>query len=101
MDFIEEKLGEDGYLKLNQTRSKWNITSASDLREIAPDSHIVDCLNLIGLITKTEEKALKGLLNKRNECAHPSDYYPGLNETLGYISEIIERLRIIQTRQIT
>jgi len=55
--------------------------------------------NFINL-TKSEMKALHGLLNKRNECAHPSEYFPDLNETLGYISELLNRIRKIRERNI-
>jgi hypothetical protein len=48
--------------------------------------------------TKTQKKALHGLLNKRNECAHPSDFYPELNETLGYISELFQRIMQMQPK---
>ncbi len=43
-------------------------------------------------------KALHGLLNKRNECAHPEDYYPSLNDTLGYLDEIFKRIGMLQSR---
>jgi hypothetical protein len=42
-------------------------------------------------------KALHGLLNKRNECAHPSDFYPDMNGSLGYISELLSRVATLQT----
>ena len=45
-------------------------------------------------------KALHGLLNKRNECVHPSDYYPDVNETLGFISELFTRAETLQKRSI-
>ena len=53
-----------------------------------------------GLTSKTVTKALLGLLNKRNECAHPSEYYPGLTETLGYVTELLQRIEAIRKRSI-
>ena len=100
MDFIIEKLGEDGYKQLNSVRPKWNIKDAEDLRDVGSDFQVIETLQLVGISGKTVEKALKALLNKRNECAHPSDYYPGLNETLGYISEIIVRMANLQKKPI-
>ena len=44
-------------------------------------------------------KALHGLLNRRNECAHPSDYFPDLNETLGYLSELFQRIEYLERRR--
>ncbi len=47
-------------------------------------------------VPTSEEKALKGLLTERNECAHPSDYEPDLNETLGYVSKVLKRVWSLQ-----
>jgi hypothetical protein len=43
-------------------------------------------------------KALHGLLNRRNECAHPSDYFPNFNETLGYLAELFQRVAFLQNK---
>jgi hypothetical protein len=40
-------------------------------------------------------KALLGLLNKRNQCAHPSSYFPALNETLGFVSDVLQYIRLL------
>ena len=53
---------------------------------------------MLKLLTKAEEKILKGLLSKRNESAHPSGYKPGLNEALGYLSELLNRIPTIGLR---
>jgi hypothetical protein len=50
----------------------------------------------ISLYNKTTMKALHGLLNKRNECAHPSGYFPDFNETLGFIGELFKRIEKLQ-----
>jgi hypothetical protein len=103
IDFIEEKFGE-GYIRLqtqiNTFTKPVKIKTSEDLRDNYTDNTIIDLSKAISLISKTEEKALKGLLNKRNECAHPSDFYPGENETLGYVTECIKRLQIIQKKKI-
>ena len=92
MDFLEEKLASDGLAKVRNVRATWKAKSIEELREHQPEYQIVDVAQAIGLCGKSETKALLGLLNKRNECAHPSGYYPHLNETLGYISELLQRL---------
>lgn len=99
MDFIQEKLASDGFVKLKASRPNWVVSSVDDLREYS-DFSIIEALKAMGVCTKTEMKALHGLLNKRNECAHPSNYYPNLNETLGYISEILQRIKTLQTKVI-
>jgi hypothetical protein len=98
MDFFEEKLAKDQFKALSKLRPNWKLKSIEDLRDIGSDFQIVEVMKELGLCSKTEEKALKGLLNRRNECAHPTEYYPGLNETLGYISETLQRLGQFQDR---
>jgi hypothetical protein len=95
MDFVEELIDKKGFSELKKVRSKWNVSNLQDLRENIPESQIIDAAKDLRLYSKSISKALHGLLNKRNECAHPSDYYPNLNETLGYISEIINRIAIM------
>lgn len=93
VDYIERCIWDLGILNINQARPKWKIKSLEDLRENYPESQIIDAGRELGIYRKNFLKALQGLLNKRNECAHPSEYYPEINQTLGYISEIIDRLK--------
>jgi hypothetical protein len=98
MDYVEEELGKDSFRTLNSVRPVWKVKSLEDLRDIGSDFQIIDALRDCGRCSKTEEKALKGLLNKRNECAHPTDYFPDLNQTLGYLSETLNRIATFQKR---
>lgn len=98
VDFLDEKLASDGFVKLKSSRPNWTFSVIEDLREISTEFARIDAAKVIGLSSKTEMKALHGLLNKRNECAHPSSYYPDLNETLGYISELLKRIEDLQKR---
>lgn len=93
IDFLSDKIGEDKFTKLN-AKKNWSILSTDELREKASDSFIIECALDIGLINKNTAKNLKGLLAKRNECAHPSKYKPGLNDTLGYIDELLKRIEL-------
>jgi hypothetical protein len=95
VDFLDEKLGSDGFVKLKLNRPAWTFSVVEDLREISTEFARIEVARVLGLASKTEMKALHGLLNKRNESAHPSDYYPDLNETLGYISELLKRISAI------
>jgi hypothetical protein len=100
MDFLEEKLESDGLVKLRKARPKW---LGADIREIAesiPERQLVEVTVDVGLCTKNDVKALVGLLNKRNECAHPTAYYPQLNETVGYIAEVLQRIKGLQSRKL-
>ena len=98
MDFLEEKLFEDGGVKIKLARPNWNIHSPEDLRETANEFQIIDTLEIVALCVKSERKALHGLLNKRNECAHPTDYFPQLNDTLGYITELLSRVAALKKK---
>ena len=98
IDFLEEKLASDGFAKLYVARPKWKFTSLVDLREEHSDHAIIEASRETGLCTKNEMKSLHGLLSKRNECAHPSGYAPGLNEALGYISELFKRIESLQAK---
>ena len=100
MDFIEEKLFEDGGKKISTIRPAWKVGSIEDLRENSNEFQIIETLEVIGLCVKSERKALQGLLNKRNECAHPTDYFPGLNDTLGYITELILRVQALKKKSL-
>jgi len=97
IDFVHEKLGEDGYKRVNTARPKWSISSPEDMRQWS-DYQVIEALRNVGLCRTAAMKALHGLLNRRNECAHPEDYHPGLNEALGYISELLQRLDALQKR---
>lgn len=100
MDFLEEKLASDGLVKLRFLRPAWKAPSVEELRENVNEYQLIDAARDLGLLGKTEAKALQGLLNKRNECAHPSDYFPGLNETLGYVSEVLNRIGQLQPKSL-
>ena len=99
MDFFEEKLASDGFKALGAAPPAWKITSMDDLRESTPEYQLSRQGKTVGLCTKNEMKALHGLLNKRNETRpSPSDYYPGLNETLGFMSEVLKRVEILRKK---
>jgi hypothetical protein len=96
MDFLEEKLASDGLVKLRAAYASWSAVSLDELRESVVEFQLIEAARKLGLCTKTEMKALHGLLNKRNECAHPSDFYPDMNGSLGYISELLSRIKTLQ-----
>lgn len=96
VDFLHALVASKGCPALEAARPSWKVKTADDLREHA-DFQVIELGKELGIYNKTVMKALQGLLNKRNESAHPSDYFPDMNETLGYMSEIfqrVERLKI-------
>ena len=98
MDFLHELAGKDHFQAINLAMPKWNLSAGGDLGERFTDYAIIEALKKADLIKKAEMKAFHGMLSKRNECAHPSDFYPGMNETLGYVSELFRRIELLQKR---
>jgi hypothetical protein len=93
MDYIEEKLSEDGLVKLKAARPSWQGRDIREMAEYVSEYQLVESLRVLGLTTKNETNALLDLLRRRNECAHPTGYLPEVNETLGYIAEVLQRIR--------
>lgn len=100
MDFLEEKIASDGFKKLKQIRKNWKFSTIDDLREEVPEYQLIDACKDLRITNKKEKNIIVGLLNKRHECAHPSDYSPDLNESLGYISELLKRIKLIQKKKL-
>jgi hypothetical protein len=94
VDLIKEKLASDQLVKLRAQRQNWpQNADINELAEKFPEYQLIEALRAVGLAGKGEMNALIGLLHRRNECAHPTGYIPTLNETLGYISEVIQRIQ--------
>jgi len=100
MDFLEQKLASDGLKAVRRKRPRWNASTVEELRESVAEYQLIEVSRDVRLCGKGPTKTLLGLLSKRNECAHPSDYDPGLNESLGYVSELLKRIRLLQTKQL-
>lgn len=101
VDLLSEKLASDGFIKVAQTRPKWPpFSSAEELREFASEYEMVQLAREIKLLGKSEAKILHGMLSKRNECAHPGVYRPNLNESLGFVAEMINRTGDLSLRLI-
>lgn len=99
IDFLERKLDADGLLAVHAKRPAWaKLKTVDQLKEQVPEHQLVDVAREVGLLNKAEMKVLLGLLSKRNECAHPTGYRPGLNEALGFVSELLNRLTQIDQR---
>ncbi len=99
IDLIEQKLGSDGFAKLHAQFPAWaKYVTVDELRDNVNEYQLVDAAKALGLLNKAETKSLLGSLSRRNECAHPSPYNPGINESLGFVSELMGRATAIQTR---
>lgn len=96
VDFLHEFLTSDHLAALRAARPKWKIAAPEDLREWS-EFGVIEAGKAAGVYNNTTMKALHGLLNRRNECAHPSEYFPDLNETLGYIGELFKRIKQLRS----
>ena len=98
MDFIENILAFDGFKRLNSKRAKWNISSLDQLRENIAEFQIIEACKDLKLTTRSEMRMLHGFLSKRNLCAHPSNFFPDYNQTLGYIADILNMIKNLQNK---
>ena len=100
IDYLEQKISSDGMIKIKQARSVWSkFNSIEEIRESGVSEHeLIRVAKEIRLLSNSEMKRLHGELSKRNECAHPSSYHPDLNESLGYISGLINLIEKIGKR---
>lgn len=99
IDFLEQKLSSDGLVKVKKVRVGWeSYKTIEEIREKVPEHQLIEVAFDVGLLSRNEMKSLLGLLAKRNECAHPSGYKPGLNESLGYVSELLNRIEQLNTK---
>ncbi|MGA1838845.1 hypothetical protein VD659_18150 [Herbiconiux sp. 11R-BC] len=96
MDFYEEILSSDGLAAVRRERGKWDhATAIEDLREYRGEYALLELAQPLKISTKNEMQSLIALLNKRNQCAHPSSYIPDLNASLGYISEVLHYVKLL------
>ena len=101
MDNLECKLASDGLVKLKTAKSGWaKYQSMEELREHVPEYQLLEAARDVGVLKKTELKVLVGRLAIRNECAHPSDHLPGANESLGYVSDLLKRMKALESRSL-
>jgi hypothetical protein len=97
IDYLHHVLASDGLVGVNAARPKWALSSVEDLRDWG-DYQVIEAGKAAKFYSNTLMKALHGLLNKRNECAHPTDYFPDLNQTLGYVAELFQRIEYLQSK---
>ncbi len=98
IDYCHEWATEPARLaKIKSVRPKTKLDVQDDFHDMT-DHAFFEALKAAGLIPKSVMKGFHGLLNKRNECAHPEDYKPSVNDTLGYVDELMKRMDYLQRR---
>lgn len=92
-DAVVEKLYSDGFTKLHALRVKWSAyTSPEELQEAHTEHAIVEAARDLKLLGKAESKVAFGQLSRRNQCAHPTGYDPGLNDALGFVTDMLSNI---------
>jgi len=92
IDFLHNKLADDHLAAITAVRSGWAIASAEDFRQFS-DFQVIEAGKDAKVYPAQTMRMMHGWLGRRNECAHPSGYFPDLNMTLGYISDLVDRVR--------
>ena len=101
MDHLEERLASDGLKAIKAVRPSWaQYDDIVRLRESVTEHQLIEAAKDVGLLSKSEMKTLAGLLAKRHECAHPSDYNPDMNEAIGYVSELLGRVEALDRKSL-
>lgn len=98
MDLLENKLASDNFKELNSIRTKWNVACLDDLRDEYTEYAIIEVCRDLKLATKGEMRMLHGFLGKRNLCAHPSNFFPDYNQTIGYFADILSFMKTLQSK---
>lgn len=98
IDLVENILASDDFNKLNSVRTNWRISCLDDLRDNFAEYQIIEACKDLKLTTKGEMRMLHGFLGKRNLCAHPSNFHPDFNQTLGYMSDILSTMKMLQAK---
>jgi hypothetical protein len=76
----------------------WSYADKATLGESQAEFNVIETLHVAKVLTKGQKKSLQGMLHRRNECAHPSGYFPGANEALGFLDEAIHFSRKLSDR---
>lgn len=97
-DCVLRLLESDGFSKIRKVRTNWVFSTREDLTENFSEHQIIESLKPAGITSKADQKSLIGLLSRRNECAHPTAYFPDLNQALGYISELFTRIKNLEKK---
>jgi len=95
VDVIFEALTAN-FAALKKVRPNWKEKDIHEMAEAYSEYAFIDVLLLLNLATKGQVKTFHGLLHRRNQCAHPTDYAPDINMTLGYITEVLTEVKKFQ-----
>jgi len=101
IDVLEAKLSSDGWVKANSVWPTFPISKTlEELRESYTEHAFIILGKECGLYGKQTMNTLHGALSERNQCAHPGNADPGMNEALGYVSKLLKRAKDLESRSL-
>lgn len=86
-----EKMFNQYEAELRAAYTNWQFASFEELKETYNEFQLIEAMKKVGLISKAEMRQFQGLLAQRNQCAHPTRYQPGMNEALGFVSQVLDQ----------
>lgn len=86
-----EKLYNQHEAALRMSYPKWEFTNFEELKEGQKEFQLIEAMKKVRLISKPEAQQFQGLLGQRNQCAHPTRFQPGLNEAIGFVSQVLDK----------
>jgi hypothetical protein len=90
MDWLHHLFADHHLKAVQEALPKWKVKKAEDFREHS-DFQVIEAGKSAKIYVDSTKRSLHGNLDRRNECAHPSDYFPDLNMALGYITDLLNR----------
>ena len=98
VDLIQNILRSDSFKKLNAVKTNWKITSLEQLQDEINEFQLIEACKDVKLVSEPEMRMLQGFSSKRNLCAHPSDFLPDFNQTVGYMADTLSMIKKIQIK---
>jgi hypothetical protein len=98
IDYFFEKIPQEDFQKIKKRNTNWKYDTIEKMIEYQSEYSIIEVMKSVDLISKTEMKTLHGFLNTRNKCGHPSDYFPDKNEAVGYLSSLINQIKMFKEK---
>ena len=95
------RMANDDFEALRRVRPNWAVTSVEDLAMRTPGRTLIDLLVELSLVDADQEFALAELLQRRNDCAHPTSFVPTRAQTADYLDDILDRGLALAQRPIS
>ncbi len=81
-------LSANDFAAVRMLRPTWKGSTAEELAMRTPGAQLLGMLEKLELCDNDQVDQLPLLLQRRNDCAHPTSYDPTLAETLDYVSAV-------------